>query len=290
MKVHDPDASRQNQGSTEESRHRLLRDHPLRESQKSYHTTLEQQLAEAEEQLDRPAFGLSLSALTAGLDIGFSGFAMAVLLTLLATVAPQAVRDLVLANAYTVGFVFVVIGRSELFTEHTTIAVLPVLARRATVGQLLRLWGIVLAANIVGAAGFAAFVAYLGPALGLIERHAFAEIARPLLDHPWKLMFLSAILAGWLMGLLSWLTAAARDTISQIVVVWLTTLVIGLGKLHHSIAGTVEVLMAVFAGAGPGLADWAWFLLWAVLGNAVGGIVFVAALKYGHVRGSSDTP
>jgi formate/nitrite transporter FocA (FNT family) len=264
----------------------MVRDHPLEEPQKSYHTTLEQQLADAEEQLERPALGLSLSALTAGLDLGFSGFVMAVLLTMLGTIAPQPILDLVVANAYTVGFIFVVIGRSELFTEHTTIAVLPVLARRSSLARLLRLWGIVLVANLVGAAAFAAFIAHLGPELGLIERHAFAEIARPVLEPGPGLMFLSAVLAGWLMGLLAWLTSSARDTMSQIVIVWLTTLVIGLGKLHHSITGSVEVLMAVFAGVGPTMADWATFLLWAVLGNAVGGTVFVAVLKYGHVRGS----
>lgn len=266
--------------------HEMVRDHPLEEAQKSYHTILEQQLVEAEEQLDRPALGLSLSALAAGLDLGFSGFIMAVLLTLLGTITPEPVLDVVLANAYTIGFVFVVIGRSELFTEHTTIAVLPVLARRASVLRLLRLWAIVLIANLVGAAAFAAFIAYLGPELGVVEKQAFADIARPLLEPSPAVIFLSAILAGWLMGLLAWLTTAARDTISQLVLVWLTTLVIGLGKLHHSIAGTVEVLMAVFAGAGPGIADWGQFLVWAVLGNAVGGTVFVAVLKFGHVRGS----
>lgn len=277
---------RQDEEPGHEPHREMVRDHPLEEAQKSYHTTLEQQLANAEEQLERPALGLSLSALTAGLDLGFSGFVMAVLLTMLGAIAPQPILDLVLANAYTVGFIFVVIGRSELFTEHTTIAVLPVLARRASLARLLRLWGIVLVANLVGASAFAAFIAYLGPELGLIERHAFAEIARPVLEPAPGLMFLSAMLAGWLMGLLAWLTSAARDTMSQIVIVWLTTLVIGLGKLHHSITGSVEVLMAVFAGVGPTMTDWMAFLLWAVPGNAVGGTVFVAVLKYGHVRGS----
>lgn len=280
-------SSRDGMTGGEQSHRRFLRDHPLEKSQKSYHTTLEQQMSEAEEQLDRSSLGLGLSSLTAGLDLGFSGFLMAVVLTLLSTVASAPIRELVAANAYTAGFIFVFIGRSELFTEHTTIAVLPVLAGRASIGRLLRVWGIVLTANLIGAAAFAGFIAYLGPELGVIDRTVFEEIAKPLLDHSWHVMFLSAILAGWLMGLLAWLTAAARDTMSQILLVWLTTLVIGLGKLHHSIAGTVEVLMAVFAGVGPGWGDWGWFLLWAVPGNAVGGTVLVAALKYGHIRGAT---
>jgi formate/nitrite transporter FocA (FNT family) len=185
-----------------------------------------------------------------------------------------------------VGFVFVVMGRSELFTEQTTSAVLPVLSRRANIGQLLRLWALVLIANLAGAAVIAAVIAQVGPRMEVIEVSAFHDIAARLLDHPWWIMFLSAIAAGWLMGLLAWLVIASRDTVSQVLFVLLTTFVIGIAGFHHSIAGTTEVLMAVFANAGPTLADFARFLLWSVLGNAVGGTVFVALLKFGHVRAS----
>ena len=86
------------------------------------------------------------------------------------------------------------------------------------------------------------------------------------------------------MGLLSWLVAAGRDTISQIVLVWLITTSIGLAKLHHVIVGTVEVLAGAFAAQGVTAADFGHFLLFATLGNIVGGVVFVAFLKYGQAR------
>jgi formate-nitrite transporter family protein len=95
---------------------------------------------------------------------------------------------------------------------------------------------------------------------------------------------LSAILAGWLMGLLSWLVAAGRDTISQIVLVWLITTAIGFARLHHAIVGTVEVLAGAFAGQGITAGDFGHFLLFATLGNIAGGVVFVAFLKYGQAR------
>jgi formate/nitrite transporter FocA (FNT family) len=91
------------------------------------------------------------------------------------------------------------------------------------------------------------------------------------------------------MGLLVWLVTASRTTFGQIFFVWLTTMVIGLGQMHHSIAGTIEVLMGVFVGEGATLADYGRFLLWSVLGNAIGGAVFVAGLKYAHVRRDSAT-
>jgi len=97
-------------------------------------------------------------------------------------------------------------------------------------------------------------------------------------------IFLSAVLAGWLMGLLSWLVAAGRDTISQVVLVWLITAAIGFAGLHHVILGAVEVLAGAFAGQGVGPADVGHFLLWATLGNTLGGALFVALLKYGRAR------
>lgn len=88
-----------------------------------------------------------------------------------------------------------------------------------------------------------------------------------------------------MMGLLSWLLSAARDTISQVFVVFLVTAAIGFGQLHHSIVGTVEVLAGVFAGQGIDLAHYGHFILWATVGNALGGVIFVALIKYSHVRG-----
>jgi len=273
---------------TEEAHEALTRDHPLEEAQKSYHTVLEQQIGQAKEELERPASALLLSGLAAGLDLGFGPFSMAVVMTQLRGIFPKPVIEVLTANLYAVGFMFVVFGRSALFTEHTTSAVQPVLARRASVAQLLRLWGLVLVANVAGGAIFAAAAVQVGPALGVVELSAFGELAYPLVDKPAGVMLTSAIAAGWLMGLLSWLVTAGRDTVSQIIFVWLTTMVIGLGKLHHSIAGTIEVLMGVFAGVGATPADYGRFLLWAVPGNAVGGALFVALLKFGSVERSSD--
>lgn len=84
------------------------------------------------------------------------------------------------------------------------------------------------------------------------------------------------------MGLLSWLLSASRDTVSQILVVWMVTAAIGFGQLHHSIAGSVEVLAGVFSAQGIGLGDFGHFLLWSTLGNAIGGVIFVALIKYAH--------
>src|SRR5690348_13248434 len=83
----------------------LAQDQPLKHPQKSYHTILEQHVAQAQEELERPAGGLLLSSLSAGLDLGFGPFLMAVMLTLSGGMWPHPVTAAVLAMAYAVGFV-----------------------------------------------------------------------------------------------------------------------------------------------------------------------------------------
>jgi formate/nitrite transporter FocA (FNT family) len=166
--------------------------------------------------------------------------------------------------------------------------VLPTLGGRSSVAKLLRLWVVVWVANVVGAAAFAGLATLIGPMLGAIDPAAFGTIAHRMTDHPAQAIFLSGLLAGWLMGLLSWLVAAGRDTISQVVLVWLVTTSIGFAGLHHAILGAVEVFAGAFAGQGVGPGDVGKFLLWATLGNILGGVVFVAILKYGLARPESQ--
>ncbi|QLC33313.1 formate/nitrite transporter family protein [Halarchaeum sp. CBA1220] len=248
---------------------------------------LARQIRSGLNELRRPASGLLLSGLSAGLDIAFGPLFMGVVLTLTAGVYEHATRTFLVANAYAIGFVFVVLGRSELFTEHTTLAVLPVIDGRSSLASLARLWGLVYAGNVVGASVFAVAMVWFAPAYGVVDAGVLAALAAPLLAHDLPVLFAGAVLAGWLMGLLSWLVAGADSTLARFAVVWLVTAAIGLAHLPHSIAGTVEVLAGVLTSDAYSLLDYVRFLVVATAGNAAGGVVFVALLKYGHVvRGS----
>ena len=263
--------------------------------------TTESQQAEGEDILDteirqglselqRPTTGLSLSALSAGLDIGFGPLLMAVILTTAGVAGTgELAMQLLLAIAYGVGFILVVLGRSELFTEHTTLAVLPVLDGRASVRKLARLWGIVYVANIVGAVLFSALIVVIGPNVGVVESSAIVELARIYTDQPSVGLLGGGVLAGWLMGLLSWLVAGADSTTARILVVWLIATAIGIAHLPHCIAGSVEVVAGILISPDLGPMAYARFLGLSTIGNAVGGTVFVSLLKYGHVVRSGPT-
>jgi formate/nitrite transporter FocA (FNT family) len=240
------------------------------------------QREEASAELERPVLALALSGLSAGLDVGFSVLVMAVLAHLLADSA-QPVHEIALALGYSIGFLFVILGRSELFSEHTTMDILPVLNGDKKLSSLVRLWATVFCANLVGALAFAWAVARIGPALGIFPASVLGELARPLVEPEGSVLFSSAIFAGWMMGLLGWLISAAKDTISQIFMVFLVTGSIGLCHFHHCIAGSVDVLAAMFAGQDIHWSDYLHFLVFSTLGNAVGGVVFVALLKHGHI-------
>ena len=171
-------------------------DHPDKEPLKAYGTILQQQISQAEDELQRPARRLLLSGLAAGMEIGFGPFLMALLLTSTQGVYSEPTVELLQAAAYAVGFIIVILGRSELFTEHTALAVQPVLAGRASLAQMFRLWGLVYVSNITGAAIFAAFIAWIGPRLGEAESWAFVQIASKYVDQVWWLLLIGGILAG----------------------------------------------------------------------------------------------
>ena len=256
--------------------------------QKTSRTILDSILDSALHEMNRERSGLLLSGFSAGLDIGFGPLLMAVVLTLSPGGYGDLGTELLLASVYSVGFVFVILGRSELFTEHTMLAVIPVIDGQASLGRLGRLWGLVYAGNLIGGLCFTLLAVLLTPGLGVVEAAAFEEIALKLVTHDLQWLFVGGVFAGWLMGLLAWLITAAQETTGRLLMVFIVTATIGMLHLPHSIAGNVEVLFGLFSSPAITVADYLAFLSLATVGNAVGGGIFVAALKYGHVvRGAS---
>ena len=249
---------------------------------------LKEQIRTSLTEYRRHSTALFTSAFSAGLEVGFSLLLMGVLYTMFSEQLSESSLNLALAMAYPIGFIFVIIGRSELFTEHTTLAVLPVLNGTVSLTALLRLWSVVYVGNLMGGYLFGFILVQVGPGMGTISLDAFHHIAEKLLKHNWWLTFSSGMFAGWLMGLLSWLVTSSRDTISRILVIILVTTVIGLGELHHSIVGSIEMFAGLIASEDIHVSDYVHFQVWATLGNIIGGTVFVAAIKYGQLHNEAS--
>ncbi len=247
---------------------------------RSYEVILKDQIKEGKKQLQRKGKGLFFSSLSAGFDIGFGPLLMAAALTFAGGVYSQATVDLLLAALYPVGFIFVVISRADLYTELDSRAVFPILDNYSSLTKLFRLWGYVILGNLLGGFIFSMIAVYIGTQYNILNVAAIAELANVYTDRTTWQLFMGAILAGWLMGLVSWLTAASSNTISAIFFVWICTFTIALLHLPHSIAGNVEVAMGFLVDPDIGAFDYGRFLVASLIGNAVGGIIFVALLKY----------
>lgn len=245
---------------------------------------LEEQLETALREHNRSKQDLFLSAVSAGLDVGFSVFLMATVYSLFKGVIHDSLLHVLLALSYPLGFIFVVIGKSELFTEHTTLAVIPVLNRSAPINSLMMLWGVVYAGNLLGGYVFGGILSFLPEGLNILENGAFTALAEKLANHPWHIILGSGVLAGWLMGLLSWLVTSSQETISRIAIITLITSVIGIGGLHHSIVGSIEMFVASLTSVAINWKDYLFVQTWATLGNIIGGVVFVALVKFSHVN------
>lgn len=234
---------------------------------------------EAENELSRPLVALAWSALAAGLSMGFSFIAQALLYSYSGDVAW---RPIVSSFGYSVGFLFVILGRQQLFTENTLTPVLEVLRVRdvATTLGTLKLWAVVLCFNMLGTAVFALVLTQFDLLAPKIDE-ALEAIAAREYGHDFGTMFVRAIFAGWLVALMVWLMPFAES--ARVGVIILVTFVIGLAHFPHIIAGSVAALYGVFQGP-YGFGDFLFgFFAPTLLGNMVGGIMLVAAINYAQV-------
>ncbi len=246
---------------------------------KSHASILVEQSMDARKTFERSLGSLFTSAFTAGLEIGISFFMILSAFALLSGVLPSHYALVLASLLYPIGFIIVVIGQSLLFTEQTSLLSLPVLNGFEPLNKLLRLWGIVIAGNVVGGCLFAALMIGLGLHMKLFSTNDINAYAEHILEFEWWVIFGSSVLAGWMMGMTAWLVTSARDTLSRIVLVSIITGSIGFLGLHHSIVGNIEVFSALLYGDTVSLWRYLIFLAVVLVGNTVGGVVFVAVLK-----------
>ena len=234
---------------------------------------------EAVEELERGNSALFWSGLAAGLSMGFSFIAEA----LLQSALPDAAwRPLISKLGYSIGFMIVILGRQQLFTENTLTPVIHVLRERtlAVLWDALRLWVVVLAANVLGTMIFGIGL-YVADVFDAAQSDALKSIAEHAVAGGFRHTFLSAIFAGWLIALMVWLLPAAET--ARVAVIIIITYLVGLGGFSHIIAGSAVVFYGLAAGIVTPTAGFFSFFVPTLIGNIIGGVAFVAALNYAQV-------
>ncbi len=236
-------------------------------------------LLEGQEELGRSSSALAWSGLAAGLSMGFSLLAQAILR---AHLTEQPWQFLISKLGYSVGFLVIVLGRQQLFTENTLTAVLPFLQNR-TPGMLLnvlRLWSVVLLSNLVGSFLFAWTVSHTSLQDPSVNS-AFHAIGLEAMEAPSAIVLIRAVFAGWLIALMVWLLPAAEA--GKVPIIVILTYLIGIGHFNHIIAGSVDTLYLVVTGDrtfGEYLLS---FALPTRAGNILGGVSLVALLGHAQV-------
>ncbi len=236
---------------------------------------------EGEDELRRSAAALAWSALAAGLSMGFSFIAEGLLM---AHLPASSWRPLVSKAGYCIGFLIVILGRQQLFTENTLTVILPWLLRKdlATLLRVFRLWGVVLSANLAGTFLFALCLARI-MLFDARTQTALMDIGQAHFGASSSTVVVRAIFAGWLIALMVWLLPGAESAKVSIIII--ITYLVGLAGFNHIIAGSTTALFLVVMKSVSWASYFTQFFVPTLLGNIIGGVSLVAALGHAQVVG-----
>ncbi len=231
----------------------------------------------ARQELRRSARSLAISGFAGGVTMGLTGLATAIARAELGT---SGFGHFITTLLYPIGFIAVILGRAQLFTENTLYPVALVLSERRHYLATLRLWLIVLVCNCLGTLAFAA-LAVRTDALQPKYVDSLSALGLEIANHSLSAIFWSAIIGGWIIALVAWLVSASHSISGSMLLIWLLAFVVGLGHFAHCVASSGEVLSAVLHHQLPAVMYFRW--LWpAVLGNIIGGVGLVTLLEYGQ--------
>ncbi|QHQ37322.1 formate/nitrite transporter family protein [Algicella marina] len=240
---------------------------------------------DGDEELTRPTSSLMWSGVAAGVMISLSVLGEAIFRANLPD-APW--RHLIENIGYSFGFLVVILGRMQLFTENTITTVLPFVSKpRFSVGfSVLRLWGIVLLANVIGAF-FAAALYACTTAVTPEVQAAILELSHHALDMPFWQAFFRAIPAGVLVASIVWMLPQARE--ASFFVILTFTWIIAAADLTHIIAGSVEMAYLLLLGEIGIVAAVFGFFLPVLAGNVIGGTAIFTMMAWGQVQAEVES-
>ena len=237
----------------------------------------------ARQELKRSSVSLAISGFAGGTFMGLSALGTAIALSLLGT---SDKAFMISRLFYPLGFIVVIVGRSQLFTENTLYPVALVLAEKREFWNTMRLWAVVLPSNVLGAFAFASLVS-LTPALNPHIVEALTQLGLDAIKNPTPAVFWSGVMGGWIIALAAWLVSGSHSITGSVAVIWMLTFIVGLGNFAHCIATSGEVLTAVLTHHAVWTAYPRWFFP-AVAGNICGGVGMVTILEYGQVIYGGD--
>lgn len=241
---------------------------------------------EGRRRLDMSLLEQVAAGFIAGVTIVFGIVALGVVEAMVAPDLGSGVGAVAGALAFGIGLVFVVVGRTELFTENFFDPVATAIHDGGTRPwmRLLRLWGAILVLNMVGGSILVALLTVDG-ALPGDSAHALSSVAEDIASKGWAATLVRAILAGALITLLSYLLAAVDTVVGRILVAYLVGFFLALGPFDHVIVSALHLLFGVWLDGGVGYGDLARNIGLATAGNLVGGLLLITLTHTAEMRG-----
>jgi formate-nitrite transporter family protein len=233
----------------------------------------------AKGELARTSKALAISGLVGGLTMGLTALGVS---TVTATLGYGPAALFTAHLLYPLGFMAVILGRGQLFTENTLYPVALILAERRHFLATLRLWTVVFPANIAGALLFALLCARTG-ALQPQILAAMTKFGVVAANVPPNHVFWSGVVGGWIIAMVAWLVSGSHSITGSVAVIWSLTFIVGLGHFAHCVATSGEILAAVLTHQLRPL-DYLKWLLPATCGNIAGGVLLVTLLEYGQAK------
>jgi formate-nitrite transporter family protein len=224
---------------------------------------------EGRRRLERSWPDLIATGLVGGIDISVGLLALLVVLA-------ETDNHLLSALAFGIGFIALVLARSELFTENFFVPVATVVAGRASVVQVLRLWGGTLVTNLLAGWLLTGLIVTALPSLRSVAVELGAHYPQLGISAE---SFALAILGGLVITLMTWMEQATGSMPARLIAVVAMGFLLAAGPLNHVVISALEMFAALHVGAPFGYADVTGAILWALLGNMLGGLVLVTGLR-----------
>jgi formate/nitrite transporter FocA (FNT family) len=235
---------------------------------------------EGESRLERPVSEIVSTALAAGFDIVVGVTAMVVVAHLLTAQFGREVGHLFGSVAFGIGFVYLIVGRAELFTENFLVPIAGLDHRDGSSWKnLLRLWILSPIFNVVGGA----IVVLILTTHGVLPSGtgvAVTELSSTVHRNHTLALFMSAVFAGGLITAMTWYIEGNVKMHVRVTVAWTAGFILALGGFNHVVVITLELFYGIRMGD-----DIPWIFLLgnfglATLGNMVGGIGLITLNRF----------
>lgn len=244
---------------------------------------------EGRRRLSMPMLEKVSTAFIAGVTIVFGIAALGVVEALVEPLVGPGPAKIAGALAFAIGLVFLVVGRSELFSENFFDPVATAVAEGGVSAyvDLARLWIVVLVLNLVGGAVLLGVLTVDGALPGTAP-DTLVRTAEEIAHKAAAATFARAILAGALLTLLSYMLHAVNSVRSRISVAYMVGFLVALGPFDHVVVSALHLLFGVWRGHTVGYADVAVNVAVSTAGNLIGGLLLITLTHAAQVKGASE--